>query len=66
MAEIIHCQKCGNAIGKIVTVAGVKVLNVNGIYVINLKGVCSNCGAMFYYSVSVGELKRAFENLERV
>lgn len=56
--KIIACQKCGNKIGHTVNINDETWPVVGGVMVDYLKGVCVECGEVFFWSVAEQQLSR--------
>ena len=63
MAEtIIVCQKCGQKIGHTVKIDGESWPVVGGVMVDYIKGVCVECGEVFFWSVVEQQLSRLIKH----
>ncbi len=57
---IIECQKCGRVVGNIQKVLSQDWLVVNGIAITVMRGVCTDCGQEFHWSISEKKLAQLF------
>lgn len=58
---IIECQKCGHKIGHTVKINGETWPVIGGVMMDYVKGVCVECGQVFFWSVVEQQLSRLIE-----
>ena len=65
MAKEIVCSGCQRVIGTVVTVNNQEWLTVNGILVTVMRGVCSECGSEFHWSISERALAKLITRVKK-